>query len=166
RAAGGAPRGRGARSRAGGGPAPLRSRARAAAASRPGAVGGDGPPAAADPASHRVGRLVHRRAAAGGGGSPRGFLAGPSIAVARAAGSVRRLRGLAARLAPGRGAGGAAPLLDTRAGRRAARAGAAHRPPAAGGAELARRRTAPGSSGGVVGGGADSLPARRRDSVH
>ncbi len=67
-------------------------------------------------------------------------LRGRAVAAAGAAGPVRRLRGLAARLAAGeRLCAGQTRLLARASGRRAAVAGAAHRPAAAGGADLPRR---------------------------
>ena len=57
----------------------------------------------------------------------------------RAAGAVRRLRGVAARAAGGRGAGAADGVLAGAAGGRARAAGAAHRPSAPGGADVPGR---------------------------
>ena len=71
------------------------------------------------------------------------FATGQPSPLPRAARPVRGLRRLAARVAAGRGAGGAARLLEAAARRRAARAGAAHRPAAPARAVASAARTLP-----------------------
>ena len=70
------------------------------------------------------------------------FVEGEPSPLAGAAGPVRRLRALAARVAAGRGARSAARLLARAAGGRAARAGTADRPAAPARAELTAARAA------------------------
>ena len=73
---------------------------------------------------------------------------------------VRRLRGLAARLAAGRGAGRSRPRSGAHAGRRAGPAGAADRPSAPADAELCRRQRRAAAAGRADGAGCARLGRR------
>ncbi len=135
----GAPPARGAPAGPGGLAPPLRPRPRPPPPRHPAAAGRRRPRPAAGHAPHRLGRLVD----GGAGGRDHGALRrrplrGP-LAAPRAAAPVRRLRGLAARLA-GRGRAGApALLLAAAARRRAGLARFADRPPTPGRPLLPRR---------------------------
>ena len=111
--------------RAGRDPPPLQPRARsahppAAAAARPRAARPAG-----HAASHRRRWLVARHPDARAEHALRGLRQRPGLALARAADPVRGLRGVAARVADGPGAGKPAPLLARAAGRPAGAAAAA-----------------------------------------
>ncbi len=151
------------------GGAAVRPRARSAAPHRPPAPVGGRSPAGGDDAPHRLRRLVHghprprARRALRGGGRP----AAPAAGTARgAAHPVRRLRGVAAALDGGGGAGGRARPLARRPRRPARGARAAGRPAAPRRAELPRRRARRPAAAGPVerprGGGA----ALRGDALH
>ena len=140
-----------ARRRSGGAPARRRARpfdlaagplfrARAAAAGRRGAR------AAALDAPHRQRRVEHGGALPRAVGAVRGVPRGARVAAAGAGGAVRRLRGVAARAAGGRGAGPAARVLAGAAGGRAGAAGAADRPSPPGGADVPGRARCRSSS--------------------
>ena len=89
-----------------------------------------------DDAPYRLGRLVDGRAAPGTGRALPCLLGGRAFAAAGADAPVRRLRGLAARVAAGRGAGAPGRLLEGAACGRADAAGTADRPAATGGADF------------------------------
>ena len=111
---------RGAPPGAGGRGAPLRPGARSAAARDAAAPRGRGARAAADHAPHRQRRVEHGRALPRAVHPLRSVLApAEPLAAAAAAGAVRGLRRVAARLAAGRGAAAAARLVAGAAGRRA-----------------------------------------------
>ncbi len=121
------------------GEAPLRPRARPLAARRPAATRRARARPDADPPPCRQRRLVDAGPDARGVGALRRLLPRSPLAPAGAAGAVRRLRGLAARLAPRRGAGSPDRLLAPGAGGRAAAARPADGPPAPARPELRRR---------------------------
>ncbi len=126
-----------------GGAAPLRPGPRTAPARAAGAAGGGGVDALLHHAPRGQRRVEHGRARA------RGLRPLRRLTAPGAAGAVRRLRRLAAGVAHGRGAGGAAPLLAREAGRSPGGAGAPHGPSAA---QRARR-----------GGNGPDVRALRRD---
>ena len=105
--------------------AAVRPRARAGAARRAPRARAGRAPRALRHAPHRLGRLVDGRPGARGGGALRGRGRGSAGGAARAADPVRRLRGLAARLAAGRDARPPGRLLAPRARRPARGARAA-----------------------------------------
>ena len=98
-------------------------------------------------------------------GALRGIPPRRPLAAAGAGHPVRRLRRLAARLAPGRGAPGAARLLDQPA-RPLAAPGAADRSAAARGPQRPRRRAIRDHSQGPPRRGAGARAAGRGDAVH
>ncbi len=147
-------------------PPPARPRARPAGPRPPGAPGPGRSRGAADPAPHRLGRLVAgdpgagaHRALPGGAGRRAGRASG-------AAGAVRRLRRLAARVAHRRGAGAAARLLagSARGGQRGPRP--ADRPAAAAGPDVARRRRRRRPGRGTRRAPRRARAAARRDPLH
>src|SRR6185369_3405816 len=109
--AGGRARGMVAPLRAAGGTAPVQSGARPAAPPQSDPARRAGASAAHHLPPHRLRRLVDRRPAARDRGPLRSLLAGHIVSAPRAAGPVRGLRELAARLVTGRAPGAAAPLL-------------------------------------------------------
>jgi hypothetical protein len=108
----GGARGRGAAARAGGGADTVRSGARAAAARAASAVARAGALAAADAAPHHHRRVVVGACLRASSRSSMRAHVGASERVAGAAGAVRRLRGVAAGVAAGGGAGAAACVLE------------------------------------------------------
>ena len=114
-----------------------------------------------------LGRLVVRPLLRRAGRALRRVRAGRADAAAAAAGQLRRLRGLAPRLAGGRRARAPARVLARPARRRARRARAADRSPAPADAERRRRdRVARRCRAATVDGAARRSAARGRDAVH
>ncbi len=150
----------------GGGAAPLRPPAGAALAPAGAAAGRRGPRGDADPAPHRFRRLVGRPLPPRADGLLRRLGAGGGAAPAAAAGPVRGLRRLAARLAHRRRPGRPDRLLAGAAGWRPAGVGAAARPPAPAAADLPRRSAPPGAASGARGAAAGPRPGARRHPVH
>src|SRR6218665_1442536 len=121
-------RGRGPAARPRGRPGPLRPGHGAAAAHDPRAARGHRARAAAQPAPHRLRRLVAGGAGAGAGGALRGLPPRRDLAPGRAGPALLGLRPLAARMAPGRGARHPARVLEAAAPPRPPRPRAAPRP--------------------------------------
>jgi amino acid adenylation domain-containing protein len=130
------------------------------------AGGGGGPRAPARHAPRGERRVEHGRALPRAGGAVRGVRRGARVAARRAAGAVRRLRGVAARAPARPGDGPAAGVLARPPARRARAAGPPHRPSPPGDDELPRgagaRPAAPRLAGPAGGAGT----ARRRHAVH
>ncbi len=169
----GRPAGRGGGARAAapgrrGGRAALRPRHRPAAAPAVAAPGPGRARAGRDAAPHRLGRLVDGCAGAGDRRPLQRLRLPPAAFGARPAGAadpVRRLCGLAARLAPGGGPGGPAELLARAPGRRARRPRPARRP-AAPQRPPARPQLQPGARAGADARPPGLLPAGGCDALH
>ena len=154
RPAGGGPVGAGRGGSRGGGPAARRRGGAAAVRPRGGAAlprgaaaaGRGRARAAALDAPHRQRRVEHGGALPRAVGAVRGVPRGARVAAAGAGGAVRRLRGVAARAAGGRGAGAAAGVLAGAAGGRAGAAGAADGPSPPAGADVPGRARCRSSS--------------------
>ncbi len=122
------------------------------------------PPAGDAP--HRLRWLVAGDPAPGAGCAVRGLRRGPAVAAPRAAGAVRRLRGLAAALAERRGALASARALAPSARRRSRGSRPAHRLSAAGRADLQGGQPLGRTTGGAVCRDSRVLPPGRGDPVH
>ncbi len=117
-------------------------------------------------APHHLGRLVHGPAPERADGAVQRLRRGPSRRPAGAAGAVRGLRGLAAELARGRGAGTAGGLLEGAARRGTAAAGAASGPSSPGRAELPGWAPPAEPAGGPHALAGGLRAARGADAVH
>ena len=164
--AGGGARGGGGAQGGRRGAAPVRPGARAAAAGHAAAAGRGGPRALRHAAPRGQRRVEHGRAGARGLGAVHRLRPRRDAAPPRAAGAVRRLRGVAAPMARGRRPGGPAGLLARAAARRSAAAGGPHGPPAHRRGGRARGEARARAAGRDHGGAAGALGAGGCDAVH